>query len=85
MVAAVGESDHAVVVLALVEGEGAEVYPCASAHLLVDFELCDAPFVVDGVCSVGHGVGERLVADVDGISAFFGDVGYPLCYALFFG
>jgi hypothetical protein len=74
----VGERHHRLLVaVSALERERAQVDPCASAHLLVDLELLGAARIVYRIAGVGRGVGQCLVADVDGIFAVLGYVGIP--------
>ena len=77
VVAVVGEDDAVVAALPCGEVEGAEVDPCAAAHLLVYAEAGGLAAVVHGVGGIADAGGERGVADIDGIAAVLGDVGRP--------
>ena len=62
---------------AFLQRHGAKVNPCSAAHLLVDAEFLGAARVVDRIVCVGRGIGQCLIADVNGIFAILGDVGVP--------
>ena len=77
VVALVGEDDAVVVAFAFGEVEGAEVDPCASAHLLVDAELCGDAAVLDGIVGVRDAAGHGLVGDVDCVVVLDEHFRYP--------
>ena len=73
---------HHLALCAFVEGEGAEVDPCAATHLLVHGKLGLAVLMVDGITCVGRAVGQCLVRHIHGILAVHGHVGCPAYCAL---
>ena len=75
VVAALVAHHHTVLfVKAGIEVEGAKVYPCAAAHLLVHTKVSGLPLVVNGVVCIGNAALNGLVAHIHGIAPFFFDV-----------
>ena len=62
---------------AFVEGEGAQVHPCAATHLLVHVQEGGAAQVMDRIACVVGAVEQGGVAYVDGVLAFFRNVRAP--------
>ena len=68
-------ADHTVELIAsLVELEGAEIYPCAATHTLVDGKFRSLSLVIDDVFGIGHTLGQCLIAYVNGIFSLFLEV-----------
>ena len=68
-------ADHTVELIAsLVELEGAEIYPCAATHTLVDGKFRSLSLVIDDVFGIGYTLGQCLVAYVNGIFSLFLEV-----------
>ena len=77
LLALVGENHHLVVALALLELEGAQVYPRATTHLLVDLDACGASCVNHDILSIGHARRVGLIGNIHGIVPALGDMGNP--------
>ena len=77
MLALIAQYHHAVVVLAFIKRECAEVYPGTAAYLLIYFELSGSAVVEDDVLSITYAIGQCLIGDIHGIFACFRNVGYP--------
>ena len=77
VLALVGKDYHLVVALALLELEGAQVYPRATTHLLVDLDACGASCVHHDILSIGHARRVGLIGYIYGIVPALGDVGNP--------
>ena len=73
----VGEFHRRAVALACGKGEGAEIYPGASAYVLVDFKLLASGKRVDCISRIAGAVGERGIAHIDCIVAAFGKISIP--------
>ena len=75
--ALVAQGYKAIVILSLVELESSQIDPCAATHALVYKKLSGTSLVKNGVVSVGHGIRQRLIRHIHGISPRLGYVGYP--------
>ena len=53
----IAEYDHAVVIISFVKLKSSEIYPSASAYLLVDFKLSDASIMKNKVFGITHTIG----------------------------
>ena len=73
LLAQVRENDAVLFIVTRIEIKRAEIDPSGTAHLLIDVKLCGDALMPDRITGIVDAARNRLITDIDGITASFGD------------